>query len=186
MSAHPDLDKAKEIVTIKDGSQVLLRPIVPEDAPLLQEGFKRLSPQSIYYRFLETARELSDAQARTLANVDYQKRMALVGTIQEDGHERIIVVARYALVEDPAEPDLAEAAIVVRDDYQQRGLGKIAMHRLAHYAQQHGVTAFLATIHTSNLPILRFIQHSGLTYQRKMLEPGVWEIRIRLEPQDPA
>ncbi len=175
-----------EIVTLNDGTQVTIRPITPEDAPRLQEGFTRLSPQTIYYRFLETAREMSDAQAHTLANVDYHNRMALVAAVQEDGHQRLVAVARYAIIEDAADPGLAEAAIVVRDDYQQRGLGKIIMARLVSYAREHGVQAFLATIHTSNARILRFIKSSSLPFERKMIEPGVWEIRIRLNPQEAA
>jgi GNAT superfamily N-acetyltransferase len=179
------LEKYTEVVTLQDGVQVTFRPIVPEDAPLLQEGFARLSPQTIYYRFLETARQMSDAQARSLATVDYHKRMALVGAIQEDGQERLVFVARYAMIEDTGEPGLAEAAIVVRDDYQKRGLGKLAMQRLVEYARQHDVTAFVGAIHTSNAPILRFIKSSGLPYQRKMIEPGVWELRIQLARTEP-
>jgi acetyltransferase len=186
MATFSPLDHTGEVVTLKDGSQVTIRPILPEDAPRLQEGFTRLSPQTIYYRFLETAREMSNEQARALANVDYCKRMALVGAIQEDGHERLVAVARYAMIEDATEPGLAEAGIVVRDDYQQRGLGKIAMNRLVRYAREHGVQAFLATTLTSNARILHFIERSGLTYQRKMIEPGVWEIRIQLKPSETA
>lgn len=170
-----------EQVSLKDGTPVTLRPIRPEDAPRLQEAFSRLSPQTIYMRFLQVAKGLSDEQARTLAQVDYKHRMAIVGTIQEEGQERIIAVARYGMLK-PEENGIAEAAVVVRDDYQQRGLGKISMHRLARYAQKQGVQAFAAVVHTSNIPVLRFIQHTGLPYKKRMLEPGLWEIHVLLDP----
>ena len=169
-----------ETVKLLDGRLVLLRPIRPEDAPLLQEGFLRLSAQSIYLRFLKTAVALSDNQARQLANVDYVEQMALVGSVIEEGTEHLVAVARYGTINGD-EPGLAEAAIVVRDDYQGAGLGKILMKRLLQYGRQHGVRKLLATVHSSNARILRFITKSGLPFEKKMLEPGVWEYRIWLE-----
>ena len=169
-----------EIVKLLDGRQVQLRHIRPEDAPLLQEGFARLSPQSIYMRFLKTAVALSDNQARQLATVDYVEHMALVGSVMEDGAEHLVAVARYGTVTGD-EPGLAEAAIIVRDDYQGVGLGKILMKRLLQYGRQHGVRELVATVHSSNARILRFITKSGLPFEKKMLEPGVWEYRIQLE-----
>ena len=168
-----------EEVTLEDGSKVTIRPIRPDDAPLLQEGFMRLSTDTIYLRFLEVFRELTDEQAHQFANVDYQKRMALVGSIQEDGEERLVVVARYVTLEK--EPNVAEAAIVVRDDFQSRGLGKIAMQRLAKYAQTQGITHLYGGILMRNARILKFIKSSGLPYERKMLEPGAWEVRVSIE-----
>jgi len=167
-----------EDVTLSDGSRVTLRPIRPEDAPLLQEGFARLSPETIYLRFMETFSELTDKQAHQFATVDYSDRMAFVGTIQEDGEEHIVGVARYAAIE--AELRTAEAAIVVRDDFHGRGLGTYLMERLTRYARIHDVEYFLATILMSNLKMLDWIRGSRLPYERKMLEPGTWEIRIRL------
>ncbi len=172
-----------EDVQLKDGSRVKLRPIRPDDAPRLQQTFTMLSPQTIYMRFLSAAKGLSDKQARQLAEVDYVNRMALVGTVQEEGEERIISVARYGMLDDP-EPGLAEAAIVVRDDYQNRGLGKISMERLVRYGRAHGVKAFMATVHVANVPVMQFIKHSGFPFEKKMLEPGIWEIRINL-PEEP-
>lgn len=168
---------------MKDGSLVTLRPIRPDDAPRLQEGFSRLTPQTIYMRFLQAAKELSDQQARELADVDYVKRMAIIGTIQEADQERMVVVARYGML-GQERPGLAEAAIVVRDDYQKRGLGRIAMQRLARYAGEHGVRGFLATVHSNNTPVLSFIRNSGLPFKKKILEPGIWEIIIPLTPEN--
>ena len=177
---HPDF---LEIVTLKDGSQVTLRLIRPDDAPRLQEGFSRLTPQTIYMRFLQAAKELTDQQARELAEVDYQTRMAIVGYIQEEGHERLVVVARYGML-DRAEEGLAEAAIVVRDDYQKRGLGKIAMQYLVRYAREHGVRGLVATVHSNNTPVLSFIRNTGLPFKKRIIEPGIWEIIIPLLPEN--
>jgi len=168
-----------EEIIIKDGTAVTIRPIQPGDAPLLQATFERLSPETVYLRFLKSFKELSRKQAQYFANVDYHHRMALVGTIMEDGGESIIAVARYDFIGD-AQPGAAECAIVVRDDFQNRGLGTAIMIRLTRYARQHGVNAFTATIHVSNTGIINFVRKSGLEFQRKLIEPGIWEFRVNL------
>lgn len=172
----------RETLELKDGRRVTLRPIRPDDAPRLQEGFARLSPQSIYMRFLQAASGLSDEQARQLATVDYVRRMALVAVVDDENGERLVAVARYSMIEGD-EPGLAEAAIIVGDRYQGVGLGKALMRRLLQYGSQHGVRKLVATVHSSNARITRFITQSGLPYERKMLEPGVWEYRIRLKEE---
>lgn len=170
-------------VTLKDGRRVLLRPIRPDDAPRLQEGFRRLSPETIYLRFFQMLSELSDEQARQLANVDYRQRMAFVGAIQEEGQERLVAVARYSLVPD-SQPLRAEAAIVVRDDFQGQGLGKLIMAHLVRYACHQGIRGLYAVVHTSNERLMNFIRSSNLPFERKMLEPGVWEVTVWL-PEAP-
>jgi acetyltransferase len=170
-----------ESITLSTGEGVVIRPILPEDAERLQTTFRRLSPETIFLRFLETFKELSDKQAFHFANVDYKTHMALVALIREADVEQIIGVARYALIQD--RPESAEAAIVVRDDYQSKGLGSLLMESLVFYARNKGVRSFIATVHTSNARIRYFIQRSGLAHKRVMVEPGVWEIRIYLEEE---
>jgi acetyltransferase len=175
-----------EKISLADGTQVTIRPILPEDAPGLQEAFSRLSPQSVYLRFLETFKQLTDKQAQELAELDYQKRMALVAEVVEQGEKHLVGVARYAMLdtahaESPQNVEgVAESAIVVVDEYQGRGLGTILLERLVMYAREHGVQAFMATVHHSNARIMRFIQRSGFISHKRMLEPGVWEIVVTL------
>jgi len=170
-----------EEVTLRDGTAVTIRPIRPDDAHHLQALFDRLSPESISFRFLGHPKELPDAQARQLAQVDYRTRMALVATCDQGSEENIIAVARYAV--DPAgQPGRAEAAIVVEDKYQNRGLGTLLLTRLVAYAQAHGIRAFMATIRQDNIQIMRFVRHSGLPAE-STLEAGVWDILVRLEPE---
>jgi RimJ/RimL family protein N-acetyltransferase len=170
-----------EAVTLRDGSIVTIRPIRPDDARRLQGLFARLSPESISFRFLGHPKELPGEQAEQLANVDYHTRMALVATREQGGEEHIIAVARYA-VDPAAGPDLAEAAVVVEDEYQNRGLGTLLLKRLVAYAQTHGIRAFMATVRHDNVRIMRFIRRSGLPTESK-LAAGAWEILVKLEPE---
>ena len=170
-----------ETTTLRDGATVTMRPIRPDDAHGLQALFDRLSPESIALRFLGQPKELPYEQAKQLANVDFQQRMALVATLEKGGEEHIIAVARYA-VDPTGQPDVAEAAIVVEDEYQKRGLGTLLLTRLVAYAYAHGVRAFRATVRQDNIQIMRFVRHSGLPAE-SALEAGTWDILVKLEPE---
>lgn len=171
--------KRPEAVTLRDGTMVTVRPIRPDDAPRLQTLFARLSPRSIFLRFLGHRKELPWELAERLANVDYQTRMALVATREQYGEDDIVADARYE-GNLPGEPGLAELAIVVEDQYQGRGLGTLLLERLVAYARTHGIRVFWATVYHDNAPIKRIIQRSGLPIERSV-EAGVWEIRMKLD-----
>lgn len=178
----PSQPSWSESVTLRDETEVTLRPVVPEDAQRLQALFHRLSPESIYLRFLEARKELSLEQARAFASVDYERAMAIVAAVQEGDVEKIIGVARYG--EDPEHPDAgAETAVVVEDAYQGRGLGTILLYRLVTYARDRGVQSLRAAVHQSNAQILRFIRRSGLPTEQK-LRDGVWDITLSLTEGD--
>lgn len=166
-------------VTLKDGSAVILRPIGPEDAPRLQAFHTRLSPDSIYLRWLSAHPVLSDAEAAALANVDYTTRMAFVAILPEDP-EHLLGVARYGII-SPERPNEAEAAIVVEDSYQSRGLGTHLLRALITYARAQGIRYWLAEINVENARMLKFIQRGGLPTTRR-LESGSWQIRVDLGP----
>lgn len=168
-----------EFVKLRDGTSVLIRPIKPDDAPRLQEAFALLSPETIFLRFLGALHELTDEQAAYFANVDYIRKMALIGSIEENGKESIIAVARYHL-SDEGPKGLAECAIVVRDDFQGRGLGTIMLEQLSKYAKEHGVIGFRATVHVSNQRIMYLIKKSKMSFDKKMVEPGIWDLKVWL------
>lgn len=169
-----------EVISLRDGTQVNIRPVRPDDAPGLQALFNRLSPQSIYHRFLGFRIFLPYEEAKRLAEVDYQEKMALVATNDKNGRENIIGVARYDVLSS-AEPSVAEASVVVEDQYQGRGLCTHLLKRLKVYAQTHGIRAFRALIHNDNTRIMRLIQRSGLPVERMTIEQGVWDIQVNLE-----
>jgi GNAT superfamily N-acetyltransferase len=173
------LVKGSEAVELRDGTLAIIRPIRPDDAPRLRLLFARLSRESIYYRFLGLRKELSCEQARRLADLDYQAQMALVATCEQCGEESVIGVARYAMVPGswPAE---AEAAIVVEDRHQTKGLGTLLLERLAAYATAHGIRAFLATVRHDNARVMRLIRRSGLPTESRV-EAGALMLRVGLE-----
>lgn len=169
---------------LNDGTLVKIRPILPDDASLLQDFFYKLSPDSIYLRFLKSIDELTDDQAHYFANVDYLNRMALVGLTNENDLQAIIGVARYDLVQGETEVT-GEAAIIIRDDHHNQGLGTMIMLKLVKYAKAQGVKRMVATVHIGNRGVINFIKRSGLAYQKMMIDSSSWEIQVDLT-QNPA
>lgn len=165
-----------EDITLADGSHVMIRPIQPEDAKALQVTFNMLSPQSIYYRFMSYKKMLTDEEAGRLANVDYRTQMAFVAVGEESGTPLILGVARYALL-DPEQPDLAESAVVVSDEYQSRGIGKLLLWRLVNYARTQGVRYLRGMIMLENQRMVDMVQKGGLSFTKRYVE-GNWEITI--------
>jgi GNAT superfamily N-acetyltransferase len=133
-----------ERVVLRDGLEVLLRLVRPEDKPLLRDGFARLSPESRYARFLSPKTSLSDDELRYLCEVDQQTHFALGAVREED--QRGLGIARFIVIED----GVAEAAITVADEFQGRGLGKLLLLRLCAAATERGIERFRCDVLGSN------------------------------------
>ena len=172
-----------EQVTLIDGSPVMIRPVRPDDAPRLQAFHTRLSEESILFRFMGHPKVLTDEQAKNMADVDFRRTMALAGIVAEKDEERLIGVARYEVIPS-GEPGRAEAAIVVEDEYQRRGLGVVLSDRLVAFAQRHGVHTFVSFILPENVEVLHLLRRSGLPLKVVEQDTDMLEIRITL-PQRP-
>lgn len=168
-----------ESYPLADGTRATLRAIRPTDAPLIQAFVSRLSPESIYYRFLSTITALSDAEAARLANVDYVDRMALVATLLGAEGEYIIAVARYA--RSATRPDRAEFAVVVADEYQKQGIARALIKHIGAYARRHGIRAFTGTILGGNLRMRQFVKNCGLPAHVSAGDHGELEVEVQLD-----
>jgi GNAT superfamily N-acetyltransferase len=135
-------------VTLKDGTTAALRPIRPEDEPELTALYARLSPETAYQRFFTVMARLPPSWAHTFANVDYERRMAIVAVTPDN---RLVAVARYDLDEASNEADIA---IVVQDQWQGKGLGTILLAELLGYAEAKGFRRFRADVLTENRRML--------------------------------
>jgi len=166
-----------EIITMANGESIHIRPIRPDDALRLQASLVKMSPETIYDRFMGYKKALDDQEARYLTSLDYDSHMALVATTQANNEENILGVARYHLLGD--KPHTAEFAIVISDSHQRQGLGTHLMRRLMEYAQVHGIRTFMGFAHEGNVRLLQFVQRSGYPIERKF-KNGIWEIRVNL------
>ena len=146
-----------ERVRLRDGAEVVLRPVRRDDQSRLAAMVEGLSEDARYRRFLVPKSELTEAELRYLTDIDHDDHDALVAL---DAHGGAAVgVARY--IRDPAEPDVAEAAVVVTDDWQGRGLGKVLLGRLADRARANGVGRFRGILLAHNRRALALVAHVG-------------------------
>ena len=144
-------------VVLRDGSQVQIRPVRGSDAPLLADGFARLSARSRQQRFLSPKHSLSAAELRFLTEVDHHDHEAIGALSPADG--RGVGIARY--IRDPGDPEAAEIAVTIADDWQGRGLGTELLARLSERARQEGICRFTATIAYGNAAMATLLQNMG-------------------------
>jgi GNAT superfamily N-acetyltransferase len=132
---------------------VVIRPIRPEDKPLLADGITRLSPESAFRRFLSPKPRFTAGELRYLTEVDGIDHIALVA-VEDSG---LIGVAR--MVRDPKDRHMAEVAITVCDDHQRRGIGTLLADRLAARARAAGIATVTATMAADNVAAHRLLAH---------------------------
>ena len=163
-------------VRIRDGSDVPVRPIEPGDKDSLREAFEDLSLQSRYERFLSPLDHLSAGMLRYFTEVDHHDHEALVAF--DPNEHRMIAVARYVREEDP---DVAEAAITVADEWHGRGLGTALLQELAERAREQGVKKFSAYVLARNDDMIDMLFRLGpaKTVNR---EQGAVRIEAELPP----
>lgn len=150
---------------LRDGTLVVIRPILPSDADRLRDGFERLSAESRYRRFMSVVDELSDEQVHHLTNIDYEDHMAWVALDPLDPRRRGLGVARYVRV--ASEPSVAEAAVAVVDSHQGRGLGTVLLGVLAMSALRNGIRSFRAFVLESNAPMRSILRDLGARAERE-------------------
>lgn len=157
---------------------MLVRPIRADDKRLLEDGLRRLSPESVQRRFLSPKRSFSRAELRYLTEVDGRNHVALAAEEPAGSERRLIAVARFVrLVGDP---EAAEVAIVVADGWQGRGLGSLLSARLAAEARRVGIRRFTATMAADNRPAHRLMAKLTEHLEQHHVGSGVDELVLDL------
>jgi GNAT superfamily N-acetyltransferase len=170
---------------LRDGTPVLARPIRPDDKQLLRDGFERLSEESRYRRFMAPVNELGDEQLRYLTEVDGVDHVAWVA-VRSDRPDEGVGVARFVRVQ--GEPEVAEAAVTVVDEYQGRGVGTLLLGLLAAAARSAGIRAFRAYVLEQNAPMRELLEELGGHAEHD--SPGLLRLDIPISvetlPDSPA
>jgi acetyltransferase len=159
-------------VHLRDGTEIAVRPIQPEDAPALHEMVSRAAAEDLRLRFFQPMRRLPEQLAARLTQIDYDREMAFVSLDPADG--AITGVGRLM-----ADPDLREAeyAIIVRTDWKGRGLGYALMNRIITFATERGIETIYGEVLRENEPMLRMAKELGFTVAANPDEPGVIDVR---------
>jgi RimJ/RimL family protein N-acetyltransferase len=167
-------------VEARDGTPMLVRPILPEDADRLRAGFQELSEESRYLRFMAPLAELSDERVEHLTRIDYHDHMAWVALDPNRPGQPGLGVARYVRV--PDEPTVAEAAVTVVDSHHGRGIGTILLALLAGSARENGIHTFRAFVLEENLVVLELLREMGGVVEQ--VEGSVMKVDVPI-PEDP-
>jgi len=144
-------------ITLRDGCEVVIRPITAGDKRALNAAFERLGERSRQLRFLSYKKRLTVAELAYLTEVDHMDHEALVATDARGGG--IVAVARY--VRSGPGQDCAEAAVVVADEWQGRGLGTALLSQLATRAGRQGIRRFEGTILWENRSVIELFKRLG-------------------------
>lgn len=169
-------------VRLRDGREVVLRPVRITDERRLQELFYRLSSESIYQRFLHFKRTHPHEEMLSLVDPDYEHAVALVAAPANDETGTLVGVARYDV--DPATL-FADVAFVVDDSWQQQGLGKALFARLAEIGKERALAGFSADVLSTNKAMLGVFQASGLPLELKR-DGSVTQVRLKFLPPAPG
>jgi RimJ/RimL family protein N-acetyltransferase len=146
-----------QIALLRDGSEVVIRRVTPTDAPVLAEGFERLSRESRRLRFLTAKPHLSKGDLKYLTEVDGHNHEALGALDPATG--RGLGVARFVRLAPDA--DVAEVAVTVTDAWQQRGLGTLLLEALTDRARTEGVLRYTALVAGDNTVVIDLLHRMG-------------------------
>jgi acetyltransferase len=158
LAIHPYPEDLVTSWKAADGTDVVLRPIRPEDAEMEREFVKNLSEGSRYFRFMSSVRELTPAMLSRFTQIDYDREMAFVAVCEEGGREVEIGVARYVINPDWQS---CEFAIVVSDAWQGRGLGRRMLGRLIEVARWRGLKSMVGHVLAGNEGMLGLCSSLG-------------------------
>jgi len=169
-----NLKIAKQII---GGVDITIRPIRPEDAGIEEAFIRELSPESRRRRFLAAVREVTPKAIDRFTRPEYPHEQALIATIEVEGAEKEIGVARFA-----GEPGGREAefAIVVADAWQGRGLGALLMRELIDVASAAGICRLEGQVLRDNTQMLKMVRELGFHSRNHPEDPRLVQVQIEL------
>ncbi len=167
LSIPPYPAQYEHVWPLRDGGEYTVRPIRPEDAPMLQALVQGLSPQSRYFRFVSSLVELPPSMLARFALIDYDREMALAAIITKrdadaDGNvtltERMVGVSRYVTNPDNSS---CEFGLVVADDCSGHGMGSRLMLSIMEVARDRGLQEIEGLVLANNTGMLRLMRSLG-------------------------
>lgn len=178
MAIHPYPHELETTWHLPDGTDVLVRPIRPEDAGIEQEFVDNLSDESKYFRFMQRMDKLTPLMLARFTQIDYDREMALVAVIKDHTPEaHILGVARY--ISNP-DRQSCEFALTVADSWQKKGIGRQLMQRLMGIAHERGLEIMEGDVLSQNRKMLRLCTRLGFRPSHENDDPEVTVVRRHL------
>jgi len=166
--------KVETYRTTSGGIEIFIRPVKISDEPLLKEFFYSLSDTSLQRRFISERKDIPHERLQEFVVIDYNSEMILLAFTRKNGGEKLAGVGQYAIV---GSTHTADVAFVVRDDYQEQGIGRELLRYLTLLAKKQGLLGFTADVLISNARMLRLFESMGFDVQ-KHIEDGMYEMKM--------
>lgn len=160
--------------TTAKGLSILLRPVKLSDEPLLKDFFNFLSDQSLYRRFISMRQDMPHERLQEFVVIDYTKEMVILATLREGEVEKVVGIGQYGINE---ENRTAEVALVVKDEYQNKGIGGELLSYLTYLAKREGLLGFTAEVLVENKPMLHLFEKMGFDIMKRITQ-GVYELQL--------
>jgi GNAT superfamily N-acetyltransferase len=148
--------------TLRDGRPVTIRALKPEDRRGMLSAVGRVSAQSLYRRFFGPKRQFTETETDFFVNVDFVNHVALVAALDESGQTTIIGGGRYIVTQ----PETAELAFAIVDEYQGQRVGTALLGHLVLIARASGLRQLVAEVLSENAPMLTLFGKFGFTAKR--------------------
>lgn len=158
MAIHPYPAHLETRWQLPDGTDVMIRPIRPEDAELEQAFVRKLSPESRYFRFMRTLAELTPEMLVRFTQIDYDREMAFLACVVRDGSETEVGVARYVTNPDRR---TCEFAVVTADEWQGKGIAARLMTELMRVARERGLQQMEGEVLAANARMFHLMRSLG-------------------------
>jgi acetyltransferase len=158
LAIRPYPQEHEQLITIKSGEQLLLRPIRPEDEPAHAEFISNVSKEDLYKRFFTDVGEFNHEALANLTQIDYDREIAFIAVETKGDNERILGVSR--VLADPENFD-AEFAVLIRSDLKGVGLGRILMQKIVDYSRDKGTKQLSGMTMPTNRGMLTLAQKLG-------------------------
>ncbi len=177
MAIHPYPSHLANRMQLADGTDLVIRPIRPEDSGIEQEFVRQLSPQSKYFRFMRALHELTPEMLVRFTQIDYDQEMALIAVVTQQERELEVGVARYATQPDGKS---CEFAIVVADAWRHRGIGYQLMTRLMDIARSRDLDVMESEVLAENTGMLALAAKLGFATKTLADAPNIRFVSRRL------
>ena len=166
------------------GQPVLLRPIRGEDGAEHEEFLSRIDPEDLRFRFGGKFRQLPQSELARMTQIDYEREMAFIATLRRD-NRRPETIGEARVSVDP-DGTRAELAIVVRSDFQGRGLGRVLAEKMVRYCREHGIGVLYGLVNASNSRMLGLARSLGFeTEHRPEDRTAVISLDLQRRPDPP-
>ncbi|MBS9442084.1 bifunctional acetate--CoA ligase family protein/GNAT family N-acetyltransferase [Photorhabdus heterorhabditis] len=176
LAIRPYPSELEETIKLKSGAECLLRPILPEDEPLLKDFIGQVTREDLYYRYFSEISEFTHDDLANMTQIDYDREMAFVAVHHPKTNPEIIGVTRAI-----ADPDNVEAefAVLVRSDLKGITLGHQLMTKLINYTREHGIRRLNAITMPENRTMIKLAKKLGFTIDIQF-EDGIVNLTLEL------